>query len=275
MESTLLAQIKSGKVEPAIVSMKALEESGSTTARAQLYFKLGKLLEHELDRLREKKDTAGLKTMQQAFRSFLTALTESQSGQTYESLQWAGESLLTLEAGADAEKVLRRVLNDAVGNPAFLNQPGGKERVLRTKLKLAAALRIQAATDKKKLDEAASLVEELLSQYPRYTEPLIEKGMLLEAQARAELKAGARQSGWSTAFHHWEDLAQKMSRMRPRPLSYFDAWYHAAYALYRQNDLTKARQMLNGVMRLNPGVGSPEMKSKYEALLSRLKSTES
>ncbi len=99
--------------------------------------------------------------------------------------------------------------------------------------------------------------------------------MLLEAQARAELKAGARQSGWSTAFHHWEDLAQKMSRMRPRPLSYFDAWYHAAYALYRQNDLTKARQMLNGVMRLNPGVGSPEMKSKYEALLSRLKSTES
>ena len=41
--------------------MKSLEQSGSTTSRVQLYFKLGKLLERELDRLRTKKDTSGLK----------------------------------------------------------------------------------------------------------------------------------------------------------------------------------------------------------------------
>ena len=254
--------------------MKALEQSGSTTSRAQLYFKLGKLLERELDRLREKKDAAGLKKMQQAYRSFLTALTESQAGQTYESLEWAGESLLTLEAGAEAEKVLRRVLNDAIGNPSFVNQPGGKERVLRTKLKLAAALRIQAASDKKKLDEAASMVEELLSQFSRYTEPLIEKGMLLEAQAKVAKDPEVAQREWSTAFQHWQDLAQRMSRMRPRPLAYFDAWYHAAYALHRQNDNTKARPDTQRHHALNPGVGNPEMKSKYEALLSRMKKLE-
>ncbi|MGZ3487171.1 MAG: tetratricopeptide repeat protein, partial [Isosphaeraceae bacterium] len=272
MEATLLAQINSGQVEPAIVSMKALEQSGSTASRAQLYFKLGKLLERELGRLRDKKDSSGLKKTQQAYRSFLTALSESQSGQTYESLQWAGESLLALDAGPEAEKVLRRVLGDAIGNPAFLNQSGGPERILRTKLKLADALRTQGISDRKKLDEAASMVDELLSQYPRYIEPLIEKGMLLESQAQAvESQAQADRGEWSAAFQHWQDLAQKLSRTRPRPLAYFDAWYHAAYTLHRQNENTKARQTLNGIMRLNPGVGSPEMKSKYEQLLNSMK----
>src|SRR5208282_116362 len=114
-----------------------LEQSGSTASRVQLYLKLGKLLERELDRLRAKKDSRGLKKTQEDYRSFLTALSESQSGQTYDSLQWAGESLLALDAGPEAEKVLRRVLNDAIGNPALLNQSGAKERILRTKLKLA------------------------------------------------------------------------------------------------------------------------------------------
>ena len=137
MEANLLAQINSGKVEPAIASMKALEQSGSSTSRAQLYFKLGKLLEKELERLREKKDTVALEQMQEAYRSFLTALTESKADQSYESLEWAGESLLTLEAGAEAEKVLKRVLNESINNPEFLKQAGAKERILRTELRIA------------------------------------------------------------------------------------------------------------------------------------------
>ena len=46
--------------------------------------------------------------------------------------------------------------------------------------------------------------------------------MLLESQAEAG------QGDWSAALRHWQELAQKLSRMRPRPLSYYDAWYHAA-----------------------------------------------
>jgi hypothetical protein len=59
--------------------------------------------------------------------------------------------------------------------------------------------------------------------------------------------------------------------MRPRPLSYFDAWYHVAWVLYNQKDPSKAKQTLLGVMRLSPSVGGPEMKAKYQALLARLK----
>ena len=265
MEATLLTQVNSGHVEPAIASMKALEQAGDTASRAQLYYRLGKLLERELDRLREKKDTAALDKMQQAYQSFLTALTESKAGQTYESLQWAGESLLTLNAAEEAEKVLQRVLDESINNPTFLNQAGGKERVLRTKIKLANAFRAQGKDDKTKFDKASSLVEEILSQYPRYIEPIIEKGMLLESQAEAG------QGDWRAALAHWEDLAQKMARMKPRPLSYYDAWYHAAYALSQQKQNTKARQTLNGIMRLNPGVGGPDMLAKYTQLLERIK----
>jgi cellulose synthase operon protein C len=132
--------------------------------------------------------------------------------------------------------------------------------VLRTKLKLSASLRGQA-----KFDKAASLVEELLVQHPRYLEPLVEKGMLLEARAEAG------QGDWPAAFGYWQDLAQRLARLRPRPLSCYDAWYHAAWALYKQKQAVKARQILAGVMRLNPGVGDPEMKARYEELLGKVK----
>lgn len=264
LEANLLAQINAGKVEPAIATMKTLEQTGSSSGRAQLYFKLGKLLEKELERLKTTRNNAGLKKTQEVYRSFLMALTDSKAGQSYESLEWAGESLLTLGAGAEAEKVLKRVLDESINSSEFKGRPGASERMLRTKLKIAAALRLQGRDDKKKFDEAVSLVDELLSQYKRYVDPRIEKGMLLEAQAEAgEVK-------WSEAIAHWEDLAQKLSRP-PRSTAYFDAWYHAAYGLYKQKQTTKAKQLLNGVMRLNPTVGGPEMKAKYRRLLERMK----
>ena len=262
MEAFLLAQINAGQVEPAIASMKAIEGAGDTGNRAQLYFKLGKLLEREMDRLRANNDAAALEKTRASFRSFLSALTENKSGQTYESLQWAAESLLSLDAGAEAEGVLRRVLAEFAANPNFLNQAGATERVLRTKAKLAAALRLQ-----NKFDEAASLLDELLAdeKFKRYLEPLVEKGMLLDAQAEAG------QGSWSAARVHWQDLARRLAGARPRPEAYFDAWFHAATAAARDKQAAQARQILTGIIRLNPTLGSPEMKKKYEDLLKELK----
>ena len=259
-EALLLAQINAGKVEPAINTMKALEESGSGAGRAQLYFKLGKLLETELDKLKARNDTASLKRMQDFYRSFLTALTESKAGQTYESLQWAGESLLSLGASKEAEAVLRRVLADAINNPSFKDQ-AGQQRILRTKLKLAAALRSQGAEDSKKLDEAASLVEELLSQYTRYIEPLIEKGMLLEAEAEVGAPIGKRCV--NTGKNSPRDCRAAGPGQRPTTMP----------GIMTPGPFTSRRKPRRpvrpwaGVMRLNPDVGSPEMKAKYEQFL--------
>jgi hypothetical protein len=85
----------------------------------------------------------------------------------------------------------------------------------------------------------------------------------------AEAEAG--EGGWNRAAAHWQGLAQKLSRLKPRPEAYFDAWYHAAQAYSKERQTAKARQTLIGVMRLNPGLSGPDMKAKYDHLLATLK----
>jgi len=89
--------------------------------------------------------------------------------------------------------------------------------------------------------------------------------MLLEAEAEA------RKGSWSNTLGHWEKLANRLGAVRPRPVTYYDAWYHVAWALFQQRETVKARQTLQGVMRLTPRVGGPEMEAKYKGLLARLR----
>jgi len=67
------------------------------------------------------------------------------------------------------------------------------------------------------------------------------------------------------------EAGQGLAGGRTRRIEYFDAYYHAAYALYKDGQATKAKQTLGSVMRLSPKVGSPEMKAKYDALLKEIK----
>ena len=160
---------------------------------------------------------------------------------------------------------VRRVLAEAINNPGFKDQ-AGQRRILRTKLKLAAALRSQGAEDSKKLDEAASLVEELLSQYCALHRAADRERHVARSRGRSQARAN-----WQEVREHWEKLAQRLSRSRPRPAAYYDAWYHAAWAFYKQKETKKARQTLAVSCGLNPDVGSPEMKAKYEQFLARIK----
>lgn len=257
MEAYLLAQVNAGQVEPAIASMRAVEQAGEGSRRAQLYFKLGRLLEGELDRLAKANQAQKLAQMKESFRSFLLALADSKDGQTFDTLSWAAGGLLSLGAGPEAEAVLRKLIDDSEKDQAFLGQPGATERLLRAKVKLATALRLQ-----KKFDQATSAVDELTSdaRFKRYIDPQIEKGELLDAQ-----------QNWPASCAHWQDVAQKLGRARPKPEAYFDAWYRAAVAYSKQKQAAKARQTLTAVMRLNPTVGGPAMKKKYEDLLATLK----
>jgi tetratricopeptide (TPR) repeat protein len=259
MEAQLMAFIGTNQVPQAIATMRTLEQAGGGASLTPLYLKLGKLLQRELDALKEKGNRAAYTQMHQSYKTFLTTLAGAKAGQTYESLEWAGERLLDLDASREAEEVLRRVLKDFTQDPQFLQQPSGRMSLLRTRLKLAAALRGQG-----KFDEASSLVEELLAQYPKYLEPQVEKGLLLEAEA------GAKRADWATALKHWQGLARKLEAVRPRRADYYDAWYHIAWVLSQQRQTLKARQTLQAIMRLTPAVGGPDMKSKYEALLARL-----
>jgi cellulose synthase operon protein C len=151
-------------------------------------------------------------------------------------------------------------LTEFTADPQFLQQQGGRGKLQRTKLRLVSALRGQG-----KFDEANPMVDELMEQKPAYVETLFEKGMLLESEA------ASGHGKWSTALGYWENLIKRMEKTRPRPTSYFDAWYHVAWVLFQQKETAKAKQALSGVMRLSPSVGGPEMKAKFQGLLTRLK----
>jgi cellulose synthase operon protein C len=226
----------------------------------QLYYNLGKLLQKEMDALKKKGDTAGLNRTQQAYFKFLSALAASKSGQTFESLQWAGENMLTLGNAKEAEAVFRRILDSYGKDEKFLAQPGAADKLLRTRLKLAAALRTE-----RNFGEAESLVAQLIQERPNTIEPMMEKGMLVEEQA------AAKKLSWATAFAQWRTIALRLGGARTKPLEYYEAWYHAALVLNKDGKILEARQTLASVMRLSRAVGSPEMKARYETLLQQLK----
>jgi tetratricopeptide (TPR) repeat protein len=256
----LRAHINNGQIDKAQADMATLEKIGGGTNLAQLYFGLGKLLESEMKTLKDKGDRAGLARRQADYLKFLTALAAAKSGQTYESLQWAGEQMLKIDNPKGAAAIFKRILETADKDKAFLAQAPVKDPLFRTRFKYSESLREQG-------DFTASeeIVQDLLKSYPRAVEPLMEQGMLLEN------KAETKQGTWKAAFSHWQKLAMRLSGARPKPLEYYDAWYHAAYCLSRQGQGTKAKQTLGSIMRLSPKVGNAEMKEKYEALLKQIK----
>ena len=261
ISSILRAHIATNHVDLAMADMATLEAAGTTGAGlTQLYYSLGKLLQAEIEGLRKKGDAARLAQTQDAYRKFLTALIQSKSGQTYESLQWAGENLLTLGAFREAGSVFERIMKTSETDPAFLGQDGSRERLLRTRLGLAATLRGMGD-----FAAAETLIGQLLAENPKSLEPRVEKAHLIAD------KANAGKASWRDAFDQWRSLALQLGQRSPKPLEYYDSWYHAAIALMKQGKGTQARQTLSSVMRLSTNVGGPEMKAKYQELLGQIK----
>jgi tetratricopeptide (TPR) repeat protein len=261
LSNLLRAHVATGKVDLALGAMATLEKAGgSDQDRAQLYFSLGKLLQKEMDRLRARGSANALKRTQDAYQKFLTALAESKSGQTYESLRWAGENLLALDNPEGAAKVFDRMLERFGKDESFRSAEGGPGRIMLIQLKRASALRAMG-----QIAEAESVVEQLSKDFPRSIEVRTEKGLILED------KATAKKGTWAAAFNHWRTLALQLAGARPKPPEYYDAWYHTALALYKDGKPAEAKKTLASVLRLSASLGSPEMKAKYEDLLKQIK----
>ncbi len=256
----LRSHVAVGQVDQAIADMGTLEQSGSGGDRAQLYFELGRLLEKEMDNLRKKNDNAGLTRTQTAYRKFLSALVASKTGQTFDSLMWAGSNLLNLGAAAEASDVFDQILKIYGEDSAFVSKPGALDRLRRVRLRQVSALR-----GKGQFVEAEDKLRAITEQDPRRYDVLMEKGYILSDRATA------KKGTWSAAFNHWQNLAQRLRNLSPKPLDYYEAWYQAAKALQSDGKSTLAKQTLAGIMRLSPQVGGPEMKAKYQELLAQLK----
>ena len=182
--------------------------------------------------------------MHQAYKTFLTTLADSKTGQTYESLQWAGEGLLTLDAYAEAEKVFRRVLDRIHPGPP-VSPAAERPRQVDDRPELRLVSRVAGPGEVRR--GQLHLLDELLAQKPPYIETLFEKGMLLEAEA----EAGQGQLGGGPRALGGLDTEAGADRARGRR-RYYDAWYHVAWVLSSRKNTAKARQALLGVMRLSP-----------------------
>ncbi|WP_435006374.1 tetratricopeptide repeat protein [Tundrisphaera lichenicola] len=259
LAAILRAHVATNQTDLAIADMKLLESIGGGTDATLLYYELSKLLVREIEALKKRNDRAGMERTQQAFRKFLGALVDSKSGQSYESLLFAGDNLLKLGDSKQANEVFNRILDFYAKDPEFQKDPKANDRLLVVRIRQVAALR-----GEKKFSEAESKLEEIIAAHKRLLEPLMERGYL--ADARAE----ANELAWNKSYSYWRTLALRLNGMRPKPKEYFEAWYHAAVALQRQGNLALAKQTLASVMRLSPDLGDPEMKAKYQELAGKL-----
>ena len=257
----LRAHVALGQVDLAMGDMNAIETTGGQSDdRAQLYYELGTLLEKELANLRKKGDQAALNRTEAAYRKFLGALAASPAGQTFESLLWAGTNLLKLGAADEAGKAFDQILKVYGEDSKFLARPGSLDRLLIVRLRQASALRVKG-----EFAEADAKVKVLSDENPRSIEIMMEKGQILSA------RAAAKKGTWTAAATYWQALAGRLKNASPRPVQYFEAYLEAARALQADGKATLAKQTLGGVMRLSPAVGTPEMKARYQDLLSQIK----
>ena len=288
LATRLRAHVGMGKVDEALEDMKRLESAGGPGANlTQLYFDLGRLLEREMAALRVKGDEEGFDRTRAAYEKFLRALVASEAGQSYDSLQWAGESMLALAEAAEdqardlharrmvkqadaanasardlakgADEVFRRILETYAKDPAFQQDPAAKSRLLRTRIRQAAALRQRG-----EFGPAREAIDALVAENRGLIDPLIERGYLYEAEARADT------GKWTQAYEHWRRVASALARSTPKPIAYYEATYHLALALEEMGKADDARRALKSVLLLAPKVGNPEMKARFEAMLSRL-----
>jgi hypothetical protein len=255
------AHLAVSQPDKAIADMKVLEGiSPSKAALTQLYYELGRSLKKEMDDLAAKGDMANYKKTQDAYRQFLQAMVANAAGQSYDSLEWAGESMLDLKMPAEAQTVLGRVL-ELRRDPQFMQRPDAATRLLRTELKMVAALREQGQFEK-----AMELADRLVKENARLLEARVEKGLTLEARARADNERKA----WTESLNYWKALALQLRNMRTKPPEYYDAWLHVAQAMAGVGNRPEAIATIKGVMTLTPSVGSPEMRAKYDAMLKTL-----
>ena len=259
----LQAHIADGQSGKAVADMKSLEKTGISREKLTLlYLDLSRILGREMEKQRAQKDSRSFRQAQAAYKQFLSALVASESGQTFDSLSFAGEAMLSLGMAKEAGEIFDRILKTYGKDPALKPDPVKGDPLLRVKLR-----KVESQRGAKQFDDALKAIDPLIVANPRMLEPMIEKAQIYEDWAKAERKADR----WGQAFDQWKKLTNLLDRSRPRRPEYYDSVYHMAVALQNLGRQEDAARTLRSVMVLSPSVGGPEIKAKYQALLAKLK----
>lgn len=100
--------------------------------------------------------------------------------------------------------------------------------------------------------EALTLLKKLEERYPKVV-------------SIKELRAGVLESKreWQEALLIWDEVDEGV---KPGTPEWFNAKYHRALCNYKLGDRARGNEIISGLRALNPEMGGPEMKRKFEEL---------
>jgi len=100
--------------------------------------------------------------------------------------------------------------------------------------------------------EGLKLLKDIESQYPNVASIKVLRASVYETRRE-----------WEEALKIWDEVE---SGVKPGSPDWFSAKYHRALCNYQLGDKTRGNEVIDGLKALNPRMGGPEMKKKFEEL---------
>jgi tetratricopeptide (TPR) repeat protein len=288
------------KAEEAMDALEQWVQGGGDAKAAEnltaIYISLGRQLEQHLQDLRKSGQTKELDTVSQAFEVFLDRVTKRESGNSFASLNWVGETYFSLGGGFDegpakaseksrayfqkAAEAYRKLLEVAAQDPKFKDNP---DSLLGVRLRLADCLRRAG-----KFDEAITIIVEVLKQKPMLLPAQLQAAETYQAQGAADPKGyalailgGAPGRDGKNAVWGWAKLSNLTMRDPQFAETFHKARLNLTESRYRyalsQSDaarrskvLEAAKQDLWITYKLRPDLGGQETAARYDRLLKQI-----
>lgn len=225
--------------------------------------RLGGSFRQQIVALEKSGDGRQATEMKSLFKQFLSKIA-SRPNQDFNSIRFVGESYYELGEMALAAETFAKALDVLDGKPDVLAEDQRDKARMALRLRRFAALR--SAGD---FAEALHIVDALLAEHAAQKSTFalaleMEKARLFDQWS--ELDAARAQS----ALEQWNSIANTLRSGKPKRIEYFEARLGVALAYRRMNQNAKAVQALRSTMTLSPDCGGPEMKEKFQSLLSEL-----
>ncbi|MBI3837634.1 MAG: hypothetical protein HY288_06840 [Planctomycetia bacterium] len=300
--------VRPQQLKKAEEAMDALEKlvQGTGDAKAAenltaIYISLGRELQQHLQELQKTGKKNELEAVSRAFEVFLDRVTKRNSGNSYASLNWVGETYYSLATGFDeggpslaakaktyfqkATAAYQRMIEFAEKDPELATQ---SENLIGVRLRLADCYKRAG-----KFDEAIKVLLVVLKQKPMLTAAQIQAAETYQAQGAVDPLAYARAITGSTpgkdgknAIWGWNQLSRLIENRITTGDPKFEESFHLArlnmaesryrYSLTlkdkakRDKVLEAAKQDLWITYKLHPKLGGEESADKYDRQLKQI-----
>jgi tetratricopeptide (TPR) repeat protein len=289
------------KAEAAMDSLEKLVQGAGDAKSAEsltaIYISLGRELEQHLQDLRKSGRTKQLDEVSKAFEVFLDRVTKRDTGNSYASLNWVGQTYFSLGAGLDegdgkgtskkavayfkkATEAYQRMLAMAEKDPKFKDQP---DSLIGVRLRLADCL--SRAGD---VDGAIKIIVEVLKQKPMLLAAQVQAAETYQTQGAKDAKGYGLAILGSMPGRDGKNVIwgwSKLSKLTMGNEKFADTFHQArlrmAEARYQyamaQPDAAKrgklfeaAKQDLWFTYKLQPALGGEETAAKYDRQLKQI-----